>query len=237
MTLKEFYEQLLIIQYYNKPKARAEIGLEATRWQAIKDFIERLKESFVLDNATDDRLDKIGKIVGVNRIVPFVVEKEFFGFSININASGFASKADPSRIGAPFVDRFAPRYTATQLDDANYLFLIKAKIAFNQVHAVMAGDVVTLQDVIGFLFEGGFVVDNKDMTLNLVIPFDVDLEKLRLVSNAGLIPSPQGVGYSIIYQASLGESFGFSNNENSLGFGHKSDSSYNGGKFARKVTL
>ena len=237
MTLKEFYEQLLIIQYYNKPKARAEIGLEATRWQAVKDFINRLQEAFELDNLTGDRLDKIGAIVGVGRIVPFVVEKEFFGFDVNPEAKGFGNKFDPSWIGAPFVSKFATRYTATELDDANYLFLIKARIAFNQVHATMAGDVTTLQDVIGFLFDGGVVIDNKDMTLTLSIPFDIDLEKLRLVINSGLIPSPQGVGYDLIYQSFPNQTFGFTNNPNSLGFAHKFDSTYNGGRFARKVFL
>lgn len=237
MTLKEFYEQLLILQYFNQPKARAEIGLEAERWQATKDFMVQLQDAFELDNLTGDRLDKIGAIVGVGRIVPFAVTKDFFGFSINIDASGFANKFDPTWIGAPFVNKFATRFTATQLDDVNYLFLIKAKIAFNQVHAVMAGDVTTLQDVIGFLFDGAYVVDNKDMTLTLALPFSIDTDRVRLVFNSGLIPSPQGVGYSLIYQGTAGSTFGFSNNVNSLGFGNKFDSLYNGGVFARKVTL
>jgi hypothetical protein len=237
MTLKEFYEQLLILQYYNQPRARAEIGIEASRWQALKEFLDRFKREFDLDFATGDRLDKIGKLVGVSRFVPFVVEKEFFGFDINPESVGFASKFDPSRRGAPFKDKFGINYTATQLDDADYLFLIRAKIAFNQVHAKMSGDEVTLNDVIAFLFDGGYVIDNKNMTLTLFLPFSVDLRQLRIVLNSGLIPTPQAVGYSLIYQGEVGGTFGFDNNPNSLGFGNKFDSSYNGGKFARKVLL
>jgi hypothetical protein len=57
MTLKEFYEQLLILQYYNQPRARAEIGIEASRWQALKEFLDRFKREFDLDFATGDRLE------------------------------------------------------------------------------------------------------------------------------------------------------------------------------------
>jgi len=237
MTLKEFYEQLLILQYYNQPRARAEISTEATRWQAFKDFLDQFKREFELNLATGDRLDKIGKIVGVSRFVPFVVDKIFFGFDINPAAHGFANKSDSSWVGAPFRDKFGINYTDTQLDDVDYLFLIKAKIAFNQVRATMSGDDVTLNDVIAFLFDGGYVIDNKDMTMTLFVPFSIPLRQLRLVVNSGLIPSPQAVGYGLIYQGEIGGTFGFDNNVNSLGFGNKFDSNIIGGKFARKVIL
>lgn len=237
MTIKEFYEQLLIIQYYNAPRARAEIGLEGSVWQVTKEFIDSLQDKFELDQLSGGRMDMIGRLVGVNRIVPFVIAKRFFGFSDNPDSAGFANKFDPSWIGAPFFDARASAYTLTQLNDSDYLFLIKAKIAFNQVHGVLSGDVTNLQAVIGFLFPGAIVIDNKDMTLTLSLPFDVSLERLRIINNSGLIPSPQGVGYATIFQSIVSGTFGFSNNSNSLGFANKNDPSWIGGIFARKVSI
>lgn len=237
MTLKEFYEQLLILQYYNQPKARGEIGIEAAEWQKIKDFLDTFKKEFSLEFGNGDRLDKIGKIVGVSRFVPFVVDKIFFGFADNLQAVGFADKFISSQAGAPFRDKFGIDYLDTQLDDADYLFLIRAKIAFNQVRATMTGDGVTLNDVIGFLFQGGYVIDNKDMTLKLFVPFSVPLRQIRLVVNAGLVPSPQAVGYELIYQGEIGGTFGFLDNADSIGFGDKFNTSIIGGKFAQKVIL
>lgn len=224
MTLTEFYEQLMIIQYYEKPKARAEIGLKAGYHQDLKKFIDDLQLSFDLENASGDRLDKIGKLVGQSRIVPLVVQKRLFGFDINQNALGFSSKFDNSRIGAPFSSKFTPIYTDYELDDFNYTLLIKARIANNVAHAVMVGDstTISLQDVISKVFgDGTVLVDNKDMTLNLLVPSSFDPERLRLIKNAGLLPSPQGVGYKYFIQGDVFNTFGFESNPNSKSFARK----------------
>jgi hypothetical protein len=238
-ALTDFYTKLLTLQYYEKPKAKAEVALKAGEIERLKTFLDQLAESFDLDDAVDDRLDKIGKLVGLPRTINLVVAKKLFGFDINPNAIGFASKFDVTRSGAPFSSKSTPDYTATQLDNFDYRTLIKAKIAVNIVKAVMVGDDgnVSIQDVIQQVFNGdAVVIDNKDMTLNLGIPFGFDLERLRLIVNAGLLPSPQGVGYKIFYQADS-NSFGFSNNPNSKGFASKFNSDYTGGLFARKVII
>jgi hypothetical protein len=234
MTLKEYYEQLLILQYYNQPKARGEIGLEGARLQSIKETIDALQNAFELNQATGDRLDKIGKIVGVSRTDLFGIEKTFFGFVTTSESLGFADKDNPSRMGAPFSDKFGTLYTATQLSDADYLLLIKAKIAFNQVSAKMAGDETTINDVIGFLFNDAIVVDRKDMTLTLRVPAGVSFKQLQIVKD--LLPTPQGVGYAYFYQ-SAADGFGFSNNLTSIGFADRFDVTRAGGTLARKVIL
>ena len=92
MSFESDYVNLLIKQYWEKPKANAEIAFKAGVWRKTFEWIDSFSNEFDLDNATGDRLDIIGRIVGINRIVPFVVAKIAFGFSENPNARGFEDK-------------------------------------------------------------------------------------------------------------------------------------------------
>jgi len=227
----DFYQDLLIKQYWEQPNALAEIGLKAGQSYAIKEFIDLIASSLDLDNAVDDRLDKIGKLVGIGRTVEFSAPKNYFGFSNNPNAKGFNQ--------APFASKFTPNYTDTQLDNYTYRQFIKAKIALNVMHGSMIADddKICLQDVIKSVFGGvAYVIDNQDMTLSLYVPYNFDESKLRLVAQAGLLPTTQAVKYRAFIKAQAG-SFGFSKNVNSSGFSSKFNTNYNGGKFARKIIL
>ncbi len=230
------YEKLLVTQYYNKPKARAEISAKAALFEKINNVVKSFNPEFDLDNATGDRLDKIGKIVGIRRLVPDALPKVFFGFSNNPNSKGFSDKFNPAREGAPFYNKFEPARTELELSDADYILFIRAKIAKNAAASYMVNDqYITIQDAVMTAFEGqAYVVDGKDMTATLVITPSFPVDRLRLILKLDLIPKGMGVGYNIV-QAEPLKTFGFSNNPNSKGFSDKFDSSRQGGVFARKL--
>jgi hypothetical protein len=239
MSFVSEYRNLIIKQYWDKPKARAEIEFLAGTYNRTYDWLESFLTEFDVDLATGDRLEIIGRVVGVKRSVPFVIEKIAFGFDENTNSRGFDDKfAGPIANSAPFQDKFERAYTTLQLDDNDYRFFIKAKIAKNSGSSFMVSDVkVSLQDVISTLFERlAYVVDNKDMSLTLYLSPSIDLERVRSVQSLGLLPKPQGVKYYIVGQAAPGETFGFADNVNSVGF----KDAFNpitepGGRFATKV--
>jgi hypothetical protein len=125
-----------------------------------------------------------------------------------------------------------------ELTDEEYRFFIKVKIAVNTASAYMVSDSRTsIQDVINTVFAGdAYVVDNKDMSLDLYIPASYDLNQLALILALDLLPKPQGVRYATIVQAIMGETFGFADNPNSQGFANKDDLiNEPGGVFALKV--
>lgn len=67
MTIEEYYANLLIVQYHNKPKAVETIKLLAST--ATGDgLIQEVFKSFDLDNAVGVQLDTIGTFVGVDRV-------------------------------------------------------------------------------------------------------------------------------------------------------------------------
>jgi len=234
--LIDAYKLLIIKQYYDKPKASAEIGVIAGAWSKIYTMLNSFPVEFDLDFATADRLDIIGRIVGINRIVPFVLPKIAFGFSENDNSRGFDDKFEAA-ISAPFQDKFSPIYTDQQLDDNDFRFFIRAKIAVNSASSYMVSDErLSINDVINTVFDGSaFAIDNKDMTLTLYITYAVEENRIRLIRQLGLLPKPQGVRYSEIIQYSPDDTFGFSDNPSARGFSDKFDAADIGGVFASKV--
>lgn len=235
--LIDAYKLLLIKQYFSKPKASAEIEAIASAFSRNYTFIKSFGPEFDLDLATGDRLDKIGKLVGVPRIVPFALPKIAFGFDGDPNARGFADSFDPAYIGAPFLDSFEPEYTDYQLNDADYRFFIKAKIAVNTAAAIMVSDErISIQDVITTAFDGlAYVVDNYDMSLSLYVSPQFDIDRLQLIKQLKLLPKPQGVQYRDIVQADPLNTFGFDDNPTSKGFDDSFNAAYDGGVFATLV--
>jgi len=234
------YVNLLIKQYWEKPKAAAEIKMKAGTWQKTFEWIDSFSDEFDLDNATGDRLDIIGRIVGIKRIVPFVVPKIAFGFDENPNTRGFDDKFSPLTDRAPFQDKFERAYTSLQLDDTAYRFFIRARIAKNVGGPYLVDEQgLAIQEVVGTLFSGAaYVLDKKDMTMTLYVSPQYNLDNLRAILRLGLLPKPQGVRYGVVIQAGPGETFGFADNVNSLPFADKFDlTNQPGGRLANKVVI
>ena len=235
-TFLEEYSQLLIKQYYNQPNARAEVELKVGEYEKLYNIIATFPDEFDVDLAYGDRLDKIGKIVGVSRLVNEVVDKIAFGFSENPNARGFDDKFTIA-VSSPFAEKFTPEFTDLQLDDTTYRTIIKAKIAVNNASAyVVSDDRISVQEVIQSAFQNrAWVIDNYDMSLDLYISPIYEGQYLRLIVNLNLLPKPQGVRYNQIVSAERAQTFGFGDNQYALGFGDKFGNS--DGFFATKVIL
>jgi hypothetical protein len=231
------YLLYLIKQYWEKPKAKAEIEMLLNSWSGISDFLLNFGTNFDIDNAEGDVLDLIGRIVGLNRQVNSVVPISYFGFSLNSSAKGFSDKFNEIRSGAPFFNKFGEIYSPYQLQDAEYRKFLKIKIAKNTCSPYLASDEkISLQQVVFDAFDGGaYVVDNKDQALTLYVSPTVNETALRIIINLDILPRPITFSYRIIIQAEPGETFGFSNNPNSKGFSDKFDPSRVGGVFARKL--
>ena len=216
----EQYRELLILQYSDKEKAVAEIDLLSGTWSKVFTFFNAFFTEFDLDTASGDRLDKIGKIVGAPRVVQDGLAKKYFGFEGITNALTFGA--------GPFFSIINDSgFTSTELNDTQYRFFIRSKIAKNITSAFMTSDErQSLQETIQFLFKNrAFVTDNKDMTLTLYVDESFPVEDLTLLQALDLIPKPQGVGIKNIVSFAFDETFGFANNPNAKGFGL--------GKFAR----
>ena len=216
------YLNLIIQQYYNKPKAMAEIGLYSDEFEKVFNILNDFVNKFDLDKATGDRLDKIGKIVGFDRVVENAIPKRYFGFNDNVESKSFGE--------APFFDIVTDSgLSPTELDDNQYKFYLTAKIAKNISKAVMIDDEgFSVQDAVSFLFNGNaFVLDNQNMTLTIYVDSQFNENDIKFLKELGLLPKPQAVSYKFIINFNSQSFFGFSENENSKSFGV--------GKFAQLI--
>lgn len=66
MSLKEYYSNLLIIQYHDKPKAKATVEALLER-NLDDDIFTQIRDAFDLQTSVGVQLDTIGKYIGVNR--------------------------------------------------------------------------------------------------------------------------------------------------------------------------
>lgn len=84
-SIENYYADLIIIQYRNKPKARATIKLGADLYLA-DGLVFDLQNVLDIDIAQGTQLDLIGKILGCSRnIFGFNIDKKYFSFEKDLS--------------------------------------------------------------------------------------------------------------------------------------------------------
>lgn len=221
----------LIIQYGQKSNAVATVTAYTEEFELIYDNANILNLAFDLDFAIGKQLDIIGRIVGINRILPFSLPKKYFGFYNDINSYPMGDKF-LDVIAYPFKDKFEIKYQSSELNDYDYRFFIKAKIIKNYATSKSIDiNKLNINSAIDYLFNNkAYVIDRQDMNLDIYIDYSISLDRVYDLLRIGLLPRPQGVRYNNIIQYSESNTLGF--NENDLGFGDLFDLSVIGGKFA-----
>ena len=126
-----------------------------------------------------------------------------------------------SIVAYPLRDKFEIPYTSGELNDFNYRFFIKAQIIKNYAKGTMIdSDNLSIQNAVDYLFKNeAYIVDNKNMTMNIYINNTFDFNMVQYIEQLDLIPRPQGVRYKSIISYVDSKTFGF--NPNNTGFGDK----------------
>jgi RNAse (barnase) inhibitor barstar len=238
VAFSEDYLKLLIIQYYDKPKARATIIAILEEFGMVEEFYNELSKAYDLDTAIGAQLDVLGRIVGMPRSIPFVVPKRYFGFADNPRAGLFADQYNPLLPDTfPFRDSLSTNYTDYELDDNDYRFFIRLKIAKNHASAYLGGqkDRPSIQEAVMFAFQGmAYVIDGLDMSMTLYVDRSFS-DLLTYIFALDLLPRPQGVFYRYVFTYAK-NTFGFADNPNAKGFADQYNPSF-GGVFAEKVII
>ncbi len=206
-----YYTNLLIIQYYNKPKAKAEIEALVSIIAENNILNLALQEAFDINIAVGNQLDILGRIIGLNRVTPFIIPKVQFGFEGTDTSASFGL--------APFADATQNNLTSLELTDGDYRFFLRAKIIKNITsNTILSDDRIGINEALDFLFNGqAIMIDNRDMTQTLQISETVDLSLLRNAIRLQVIPKAAGVGLNIVVVPEL--YFGFSIDEDAQTFG------------------
>ena len=135
MADQDFIDQyaiLLIKQYWEKPKARAEIEMIASVWSELFEFFDAWNDEFDLDLATGDRLDKIGAIVDLKRTADgLAFSDEDYRFFLRLKIANnvvVGSMIDDNRTSIQDVIQFA--FNGLAYVEDNYDMSLKITIGF-----------------------------------------------------------------------------------------------------------
>lgn len=196
--LKNYYVDLLIMEYFGLPKAGGVVGAYAQ--QAIADLIViQVRDGLNLAVATGAQLDLLGQLVGARRAVP-----GFASGANNFSMPRYADGAAGTYVGfARYVGLDVtghwPRYTDIP---TSYIMAEGVFAEFIEFLVAVRASSYTLKelDAIFFAFFGALVkiIDNENMTMTYQHSA-ADMGVLfAILQYLGLLPHPAGVSYTVV---------------------------------------
>ena len=207
-------ENFIIWQYRTKSKALGTIRAIYKETDLTFQNTIQIADILNIDTATGYALDLVGRHVGVSRVLPTAIAKEYFGWLKDKTALSF---------GVGEFYRYGDALSASVvLNDNDYRFFIRAKITKNYQNGTIENIVKSIQFVVG---NNSNVIDIQNMTMNIIVNSD-NLNSLTLyaISKMDILVRPVGVMYE--YTVLVNDKpFGFAHDNGSYGF--------NIGKFVR----
>lgn len=197
-TIK-YYEDLLLYQYNDKPKARDTIGLLAGA--AVCDLlILNVNDAFDLMTAVGPQLDIIGEYLGFARKVPLTIPQPYFQmddyFSPVVDPVGFTDYTDHTiNENSVFYLYIFQNTSFSILNDEQYRFMLRLKALLNHMTMTMA---MINESLLTFFGTSIICVDQTDMSLSYFIA-DEPSYLLQLAVDLKLLPKPMGVRISGVF--------------------------------------
>lgn len=129
-NLKKYFSNLLILQYRNKPKAKATIeGLAEEMFSDSSGniFALEVQNSYDLDTATGKQLDVIGKYLGYDRKLNFVVSNSFTyeEYEESLSSSLGYNEYNEEKITYPYLEYRYETYNLYSVTDETYRKVLK----------------------------------------------------------------------------------------------------------------
>lgn len=189
-----YYVNLLIIQYANKPKARALID-SFIRVLMIYDLVIKIRDGYNLETAIGHQLDILGKYIGIDRVITGTAfTREYFGFAVygdyDFDFNGFIKYGDvpPDVQMRRYEESNQSLYTLT---DEEYRIMLKLGIVRNSSNA----SVKQIDDILDDLFGADvYFTDRQNMTVVSYLIGEKYRRIFQIAKSSGLLPNPAGVG-------------------------------------------
>ncbi len=184
--VREYYANLLILQYRNKPKARETVktGVDIYSGDGL---IYQLPELLNIDSATGAQLDLIGKILGCPRNVPGLVQNtKYFSFHVDSSSIGFSTVGNPQF--ALFKTRANSTLATYGLQDEEYRQLLNFKAFVNR----WSGNMAEMDEALFKCFGNDInLKNNQDLSITYEITNNtIPIQAARLL---GYLKAPLGV--------------------------------------------
>lgn len=193
--LINYYVNLLIVQYYDKPKARAEIGLWIT--QVVSDQIASLvRDGFDIDTAIGKQLTTLGKYVNATRRVNgLTLDREFmtlpaYDYGAPDSVAGLYDYATADVDVVNYTAMYTDVGNTYNLNDTEMRLLIKYMVRLNTSDYSLSD----IDDILNTFFNGDcLLTDNEDMTITYTFTPALTYTLPYIIIYLGILPAPAGV--------------------------------------------
>lgn len=190
----DYYTNLLIVQYHNKPKAKATIELMTRLFWADMALMQ-VRDAFDWRTATGVQLDIIGKWIGVDRFYngqlfyfrPWFALIDWNREPDNLQG-GFSTFDTFDTVEGGFLtyDDILP--TQNRLADDSFRIMIGLKIIKNNISATCKN----IDDAIWDYFDGDVYTTWNNMTLTYYYKSEL-AEVIEVAKEKNVLPCPTGV--------------------------------------------
>jgi hypothetical protein len=183
-------DQTIVSQYKNAPSLTALIQNFNGYLDPTANIDAYYELCFDIPTAVGYGLDRIGRIVGVQRVLQ-VANATFFGFSEALPGSQPFNQA-------PFFTGSGSLTSNYALLDPDFRTLIYAKCLAN----ICDGSVPAINRILLLLFPGRgncYCTDNLDMTMTYTFTFTLSLVENAILTQTGVLPKPTGVAASFVF--------------------------------------
>lgn len=198
----EYYGNLLVIQYNNKPKARAMI--EAIVKEMMADgILFDVRDGYSVDTAVGAQLDVIAKYVGVDRFFTRQTLTGYFSYTeydelvIDPDKEGFSEYSDFDTLDGKWLTYEDVISTTNKLTDEEFRTIIKLKIVQNNSNHSHK----SIDDSM-YAFFGDSVIPFSTGNMEMTYLISGELTPiLEVAIQKEVLPRPMGVGLIIINQS------------------------------------
>lgn len=192
--MNDYYANLLIMQYRDKPKALATMKA-ITNCATCDDLFPALRRCFDLDTAVGAQLDVVGRIVGVSRNVYGLDLENTYLKLRRYDGSDSGTKLTRYADGRTYVRLRRYKVDASfQLTDDEYRLIIRLKIICNSFARLTKNIVDKVYEIFG---SGVTVTANKDMSYTWTVN-DSQYSRIITIANfVGVLPRPAACSITI----------------------------------------
>lgn len=193
--LINYYVDLLIIQYNNKPKARATIAALAAELLASAVYFD-VENGYSIETAVGKQLDVLGKYADIDRFYRGQILEGFFSFityeevdDVPEGRIGFADYSDFETKSGEWLAYYKIISENLVLPDEDFRILLKLRIIQNNSdHSHKSID-----DSIHRFFPGVLIPDSIGSMVMDYFVFENDLPIIDVARKKDVLPRPAGV--------------------------------------------
>jgi hypothetical protein len=205
-TITDYYTNLLIIQYHDKPRAKATIAL-LTQLLYANMVLLQIRDGFNIDTAVGNQLDIIGKWLGVSRFYngillwyhDYFAAPDYEQIENDLYVAyqgGFSTYTDYNSLSGGMLtyDEWSnTQRSKNKMGDTLYRQLIKLKIIYNSINFTCKN----IDDAI-FEWSRGYVYTtwaNRTVTYHYLNDYYYALE---IAAYKQMLPVPLGCSYLLV---------------------------------------